>query len=79
MLVTVLILSPFGLALAVLALPASRRSRVNAAGGPAVPPQARRTVRGAAVPVITDCGPAAGRQPYDSSGVITGEADEPWA
>ena len=55
MLVTLLVLSPFGLVLAVLSLPASRRSRVNAAAGrPAVPPQVRRTGRGAAVPSVTD-------------------------
>lgn len=54
MLSTLLVLAPFGLALVVLLL-ASRRSRVNAAaGGPADPPEARRTERGAAVPVVTD-------------------------
>jgi hypothetical protein len=57
MLVTLLILVPAGLLLAVLAVAARLASRRNsrvAAGGPAVPPQAHRTERGAAVPVVTD-------------------------
>ena len=45
MLVTVLILAPFGLILAVLSLPASRRSRVDAAGVPAASPKAGHPAR----------------------------------
>ena len=54
MLVTVLVLTPFGVALAVLSLPASRRrGRGNTeAGRPAVPPAGDPpALRGAAVPV----------------------------
>jgi hypothetical protein len=76
---TALVLAPFGIALAVLALAghlASRRSRVNAAaGGPAAPLQARRNERGAARPEIQ-----AGdeRQPFEAdNGLIIGEAATP--
>jgi len=79
MAVTLLILVPFGLLLAALALAAhlaSRRSRVSAAaGGPAVPLQARRNERGAARPEIQ-----AGdeRQPFEAdNGLIIGEAVQP--
>jgi hypothetical protein len=64
MLTTLLVLSPFGLLLAVLLL-ASRRSRVTAAGGPAVSPaDSSPASRGAAVPVVTDLPEPEGRTAF---------------
>ena len=59
MLMTLLVIVPFGLALAALSmaamsLPASRRSRVNAAaGGPSVPPARPSPAGGMAVPIAS--------------------------
>jgi hypothetical protein len=78
MLVTLLVLAPFGLALAVLSFPASRRSRVaSAAGRPAVPPQAHRTVRGTAVQraQVQPRGEMTGPFAYDN-GLTIGAAEE---
>jgi hypothetical protein len=61
---------------AVVALPFlfRRRGRVfPAAGAPAVPPEAHRTARGAAVPSAS----SAERQPYDSGVLAVGEVVEP--
>ena len=54
MLVTLLILAPFAVIGAVLSLPASRRRRDRAAGGPPVPPVRPEPAGGTAVPVVTD-------------------------
>ena len=73
MLVTLLILAPFGLALAVLSLPASRRRqrRVSAAGGPPAPSARPRAAEGAAVPAITGLPEREERQPFGTSGIVT--------
>jgi hypothetical protein len=75
MLVTLLIIAPFAIALAVLTLAsrASRRSRV-AAGGPAVPPRPGAP-RGTARPEIQASDE---RQPFEAdNGLIIGEAGQP--
>jgi hypothetical protein len=75
MLITLLVLAPFGLLLAVLSLPASCRSRVNAAGGPSVSPVRPEPAGGTAVPVITDAGGRDERRPFEAdNGLIIGEA-----
>lgn len=77
MLVTLLVIAPFAIALAVLTLAsrASRRSRV-AAGRPAVPPaDSSPASRGAARPEIQG---ADERQPFEAdNGVMVGEAVQP--
>ncbi len=74
MLVTALILSPFGVALAVLLLPASRRrGRVSTvAGRPAVPPaRDPRAPRGAAVPKPEVQPPSVMTEPFAYSNGLT--------
>lgn len=70
MLVTLAVLVPFGLVLAVL-LAASRRSRVSAAGGPPVSPVRTEPAGGTAVPVITGLPEREERQPFGGSGIVT--------
>lgn len=74
MLVTLLVVTPYAVVLAILAVAAyiaSRRSRVSAAGGPSVSPVRHEPAVGAAVPVITGLPEREERQPFGGSGIVT--------
>lgn len=72
--VTLLVVTPYAVVLAVLAVAAhlaSRRSRVSAAGGPSVSPVRPEPAGGTAVPVITGLPEREERQPFGIPGIVT--------